>query len=219
VPWEHLCDCYIQQAKVVNTGGGMQKLRRRILQASAGFMLAGPMLGQRQTLAQTPECADSATPRQIEGPFYTPETPRRSNLVDGLPSEILVLEGRVLSTTCRPIANAIVDLWSCDSEGVYDNTGFKLRGHQITDSQGRFRFETLMPGSYGNASFRRTPHLHVKVQGPATPLLTTQLYFPDQALNRRDGFFDPALLLKFEQNSAQAKRATFDFVLATRVKG
>lgn len=197
----------------------MLKLRRKILQASAGLVLVGPLFGHRRLLAQTPECFDGATPRQIEGPFYTPQTPRRSNLVDGLPGEMLILEGRVLSTNCQPIANAIVDLWSCDSEGVYDNTGFKLRGHQITDSQGRFRFETLVPGAYGNVSFQRTPHLHVKVQGPATPLLTTQLYFPGQALNRRDGFFDPALLMAVQQNTAKSKRATFDFVLPARAQG
>ncbi|WP_138517654.1 intradiol ring-cleavage dioxygenase [Limnobacter alexandrii] len=194
----------------------MLKYRRTILQASAGLLIAGPMLAQRHVLAQTPECTDNPTPRQIEGPYYTPQTPRRSNLTDGLPGEILLLEGRVLSTTCQPIPNAIVDLWSCDAKGEYDNAGFKLRGHQITDAQGRFRFETLMPGSYGNSSFRRTPHLHVKVQGPGTPLLTTQLYFPDQPLNQRDGFFSPALLVKWTRNQSQA---VFDFVLPVQAKG
>ncbi|MEW6204930.1 MAG: intradiol ring-cleavage dioxygenase [Pseudomonadota bacterium] len=194
----------------------MLKYRRKILQAGAGLLIAGPMLAQRHVLAQTPECTDNPTPRQIEGPYYTPQTPRRSNLIDGLPGEILLLEGRVLSTTCQPIPNAIVDLWSCDAKGEYDNAGFKLRGHQITDAQGRFRFETLMPGSYGNSSFRRTPHLHVKVQGPGTPLLTTQLYFPDQPLNQRDGFFNPALLVKWTRNQSQA---VFDFVLPVQAKG
>lgn len=194
----------------------MLKYRRTILQASAGLLIAGPMLAQRHVLAQTPECTDNPTPRQIEGPYYTPQTPRRSNLTDGLPGEILLLEGRVLSTTCQPIPNAIVDLWSCDAKGEYDNAGFKLRGHQITDAQGRFRFETLMPGSYGNSGFRRTPHLHVKVKGPGTPLLTTQLYFPDQPLNQRDGFFNPALLVKWTRNPSQA---VFDFVLPVQAKG
>jgi len=197
----------------------MLKLRRKILQASAGLVFAGPMLGQRQVLAQTPECNPNPTPRQIEGPYYTPQTPRRSNLIDGLPGEILVLEGRVLSTACQPVAGAIVDLWGCDAQGVYDNTGFKLRGNQITDAQGRFRFETLMPGSYGNSSFQRTPHLHVKVQGPGTPLLTTQLYFSDQPLNQRDSFFNPALLVKIEQKVQQPKLALFDFVVPAQAKG
>lgn len=197
----------------------MLKFRRKILQASAGFLLAGPMLIQRQALAQTPACDDNPTPRQIEGPYYTPQTPQRSNLIDGLPGQKLFLEGRVLSVDCKPVANAIVDLWSCDSEGVYDNTGFKLRGHQITDAQGRFRFQTLVPGAYGNSSFRRTPHLHVKVQAPASPLLTTQLYFPDEPLNQRDSFFNPALLVKLQQSRQQAKLASFDFVVPVQAKG
>nr|WP_294886301.1 intradiol ring-cleavage dioxygenase [uncultured Limnobacter sp.] len=197
----------------------MLKFRRKILQAGAGLVLAGPMFSQRRALAQTPECVDNPTPRQIEGPYYTPQTPRRSNLIDGLPGEILVLEGRVLSTACQPVAGAIVDLWSCDAQGVYDNTGFKLRGHQITNAQGWYRFETLMPGAYGNSSFRRTPHLHVKIQPPASSLLTTQLYFPDQPLNQRDGFFNPALLVKIEQKAKQPKRALFDFVVPVQARG
>ncbi len=197
----------------------MLKFRRKILQAGAGLALAGPMFSQRRALAQTPECVDNPTPRQIEGPYYTPQTPRRSNLIDGLPGEILVLEGRVLSTACQPVAGAIVDLWSCDAQGVYDNTGFKLRGHQITNAQGWYRFETLMPGAYGNSSFRRTPHLHVKIQPPASSLLTTQLYFPDQPLNQRDGFFNPALLVKIEQKAKQPKRALFDFVVPVQARG
>ncbi|MEK9815960.1 MAG: intradiol ring-cleavage dioxygenase [Limnobacter sp.] len=197
----------------------MLKFRRKILQSVAGLVLAGPMFSQRRALAQTPECVDNPTPRQIEGPYYTPQTPRRSNLIDGLPGEILVLEGRVLSTACQPVAGAIVDLWSCDAQGVYDNTGFKLRGHQITNAQGWYRFETLMPGAYCNSIFRRTPHLHVKIQTQASSLLTTQLYFPDQPLNQRDGFFNPALLVKIEQKAKQPKRALFDFVVPVQARG
>ena len=96
----------------------MLKSRRKILQASVGLVLAGPMFGQRSALAQTPACDDSPTPRQIEGPYYTPQTPRRSNLIDGLPGEVLIFEGRVLSTVCQPVPDAIVDLWSCDDKVI-----------------------------------------------------------------------------------------------------
>lgn len=216
---ERLFGCSIQEQIVCKVGCGMLKSRRKILQASAGLVLAGPMFGQRRALAQTPACDDSPTPRQIEGPYYTPQTPRRSNLIDGLPGEVLIFEGRVLSTVCQPVPDAIVDLWSCDAQGVYDNSGFKLRGHQITDAQGRFRFQTLVPGSYGNSSFRRTPHFHVKVQPPASPLLTTQLYFPDHPLNQRDSFFNPALLVKIEKKVQQPKLALFDFVVPVQAGG
>ncbi|MCR2745537.1 dioxygenase family protein [Limnobacter parvus] len=197
----------------------MLNSRRQLLQAGAGLLLVGPVAHPLQALAQTPVCDDSPTPRQIEGPFYTPQTPKRSDLTSGLSGQVLVLEGRVLNTQCQPIANAIVDLWGCDAQGNYDNKGFKLRGHQFTDSQGRFRFQTIKPGAYGNSSFRRTPHLHVKVQGQGTPLLTTQLYFPDEPLNQQDGFYNPALLVQIGESKAQTVLASFDFVLPARSEG
>jgi hypothetical protein len=33
----------------------------------------------------------------------------------------------------------------------------------------------------------RTRHYHIKVQAPERPVLTTQLYFPDEPANRRGG--------------------------------
>jgi protocatechuate 3,4-dioxygenase beta subunit len=57
--------------------------------------------------------------------------------------------GLVLSTRCAPIAGAVVNLWHADAEGRYDDQGFRLRGHQYTDTAGRYRFETIVPGNYG----------------------------------------------------------------------
>lgn len=74
---ERLFGCSIQEQIVCKVGCGMLKSRRKILQASAGIVLAGPMFGQRRALALAPACDDSPTPR-------------RSNLIDGLPGEILV---------------------------------------------------------------------------------------------------------------------------------
>ena len=52
------------------------------------------------------------------------------------------------------------------------------------------------------------------MQAPNRPALTTQLYFPGEAGNARDGIYDPLLL---EMQSAPgpdgARLATFDFVL------
>ena len=51
---------------------------------------------------------------------------------------------------------------------------------------------TIVPGGYPG----RTRHFHVKVQRPGGRVLTTQLYFPGEPLNRRDGLFDERLLLR-----------------------
>jgi protocatechuate 3,4-dioxygenase beta subunit len=58
----------------------------------------------------------------------------------------------------------------------------------------------------------RTRHFHVKVQAPNRPVLTTQLYFPGEPRNARDGIFNPALLMAI-QDSAGGKVAAFNFVL------
>ena len=43
-------------------------------------------------------------------------------------------------------------------------------------------------------------------------VLTTQLYYPDEPLNRRDGLFDQRLLMRVS-NASDGKFARFDFVV------
>ncbi len=130
-------------------------------------------------LPLTPVCADAddLTPAQTEGPYFTPNSPERGNLVaDGIDGARIALVGFALDPQCRPIAGALVDLWHANAAGVYDNQGYRLRGHQFTDAAGRFVFETIVPGLYPG----RTRHFHVKVQAPGGNILTTQLYFPGE---------------------------------------
>jgi len=83
-----------------------------------------------------------------------------------------------------------------------------LRGHQFTDADGRYALESIVPGLYPG----RTRHYHVKVQAPGQPVLTTQLYFPDEPGNQSDGIFNSALVLDV-QDTPDGKRAAFDFVV------
>ena len=119
----------------------------------------------------------------------------------------LVLSGRVLTLACAPVGGATLDFWQADAGGTYDNSGYRLRGHQLTDAAGRYTLETILPGEYPG----RTEHIHVKVGAPGKAVLTTQLYFPDVARNQQDSIFDPHLLVTM-QNTATGKAATFDFV-------
>jgi hypothetical protein len=52
----------------------------------------------------------------------------------------------------------------------------------------------------------------VKVQAPGKPILTTQLYFPDEAGNQGDGIFKPALLMAVSRKTS-SMNAGFTFVL------
>jgi protocatechuate 3,4-dioxygenase beta subunit len=169
-------------------------------------------MGAAATLPPTPACGDDdddPTPHQTEGPFYTPDSPERRSLLEaGMQGVTMILSGQVLGTDCQPIPGALLDFWHADANGVYDNAGYTLRGHQFADANGRYELETIMPGLYVS----RTRHFHVKVQRPNGVILTTQLYFPDEAANLTDGIFDDRLLLTILPAEIGV-RGEFNFVL------
>ena len=59
----------------------------------------------------------------------------------------------------------------------------------------------------------RTTHIHVKVYPQTGWELTTQLYFPNEAQNQRDGIFDAALVLENYRDASGGKTGAYDFVL------
>jgi protocatechuate 3,4-dioxygenase beta subunit len=165
------------------------------------------------TLAPTPACddGDDPTPSQTEGPFFAPDSPERASLLEpGLGGTRLTITGAVVDTGCRPVPRALLDFWQADDHGEYSHESYRLRGHQFTDAQGRWRLETIVPALYSG----RTRHLHVKVQAPNRPVLTTQLYFPGESANQDDGIFRPELLLEQLRDGAGGRQASFTFVLA-----
>ena len=66
---------------------------------------AGPQAASSPELAPTLACGDEPTPPQTEGPFFTPDTPERTSLLEpGIAGTALVVEGYVLTRSCRPVA-------------------------------------------------------------------------------------------------------------------
>ena len=111
-----------------------------------------------EALAPTPACgdADSVTPAETEGPYYKRDTPERASLLEpGMAGTRLLVSGQVLTRDCRPIAAALLDFWQADAAGAYENAGYRLRGHQFTDADGRYTLETVVPGLYPG----RTRHI------------------------------------------------------------
>jgi protocatechuate 3,4-dioxygenase beta subunit len=185
--------------------------RRGFLRAALALPFASIGAASAQTLPLTPACGEKPerTASQTAGPFYTPESPRRSSLIEpGSKAERLVLVGLVLSPQCKPVANALLDFWHCDEAGDYDNRGFRYRGHVLADAQGRYSLETIVPGEYPG----RTRHIHVKVRPPGGRVLTTQLYFPDERGNRSDGIYRRELEMRIARKGTQ-RDARFDFVV------
>jgi len=193
--------------------------RRQFLRAAAAVPAvlaqgaARPARGQGP-LPPTPTCTEpgDVTPPQTEGPFFRATSPRRASLLEpGMGGVRLTLTGRVLGTDCQPVAGALLDFWQADDRGGYDAQGYRLRGHQLTDEQGRYRLLTIVPAAYPG----RTRHIHVKVQAPHQRVVTTQLYWPGEPQNARDFLFRPELQMRVE-TAPDGQRAAFDFVVDAR---
>ena len=144
--------------------------RRQFLRGVVGTGVAGLLFNRvglafaQDSLSPTPACDDGDEPTlaQTEGPYFTPNSPLRTNFREaGMAGTAIVLTGQVLTRSCRPVADVLVELWHADDAGRYDNEGFRLRGHQMTAQDGVYRFETIVPGIYTG----RTRHFHVKYSG------------------------------------------------------
>jgi protocatechuate 3,4-dioxygenase alpha subunit len=108
----------------------------------------------------------------------------------------IVLTGRVVEEGNIPAGNVILEIWQADSRGVFRHPlddrrseidpGFFGWGRARTDSQGRYRFRTVVPGSQTS----RAPHVNLMVLAIGlTRRLVTTVFFGD----RPDAVSDPVL--------------------------
>ncbi|NOS68810.1 MAG: intradiol ring-cleavage dioxygenase [Verrucomicrobia bacterium] len=141
------------------------------------------------------------TPKQTEGPFYPDHLPLDTDndllvvndSITPAVGEITWLNGRVLDKNGAPVRNATVEIWQCDSKGVYlhsgdrnqskRDAGFQGFGRFVTGSTGEYLFRTIKPVQYPG----RTPHIHFKLKRGGKELLTTQCYIKGLAQNETDG--------------------------------
>ena len=171
---------------------------RRALIAGAGASL----LPLHPSLA----AALVATPPQTEGPFYPTSLPTDTDndlvQVRGQAAQamgtVLHLEGRVLDSSGRIVPGALVEIWQCDAQGIYDHPrqpgrerrdqAFQGYGRMVVDTEGRYSFRTLKPVAYPG----RTPHIHLKVATADGRRLTSQFYVAGNPSNESDGIFRAA---------------------------
>lgn len=175
-------------------------MRRQVLKAALG--LGGIALG---VPGLTAERADPRfTPPMTKGPFYPEIKPldRDADLTvmsasrQNAQGQVVHLTGRILDLDGNPVAGAKVAIWQADAHGHYRHPNdrqptavegnFQGFGVQTTDAQGRYRFKTIKPGAYPLMVGMRTPHIHFEVEGPRDRVVT-QMFFPGEALNARDG--------------------------------
>jgi hydroxyquinol 1,2-dioxygenase len=171
----------------------------------------------------------------VQGPFYwegAPELPRGSNLAQGVKGEPAFYSGRVLSTDGRPLANALLDIWSGDGEGNYDmqipgETGMKARGRIRTDVEGRYWFRSIRPTFYpvptdgpvgqmlrkmGRHSYR-PGHVHMIVSAPGHLPATTHLFVAGSPYLDSDAVFGmkESLVVQFRRHPPEPAPTASDW--------
>ena len=187
------------------------------------FVLATPALLLGATVSG-PVSALTATPRQSEGPFYPRIIPADSDAdlteFNGrkAPGEVMEMVGRLFNVKGQPLSGGQIEIWHCDVNGVYAHVGnptppgFQGYGAVTTDASGGYRFRTTRPGIYPG----RTRHIHVKVSSVEGGDLTTQMYFPGEPDNERDGLLqrtnNPTFLIA-RYEAGLLPRYVFDIVM------
>lgn len=169
-----------------------------------------------------PGGALSRTPAGPDGPYYMPNTPQRRQIAaKGTSGERMNFAGQVLRQDSTPVAGACIEIWHADGNGDYDHHTFNTRGHQFTDDNGEFLFETTKPSGYGTHSMSligtidfRSAHIHVKIRtGDNT--FTTQVWFPDDPRNATDiayWAFKNSNVVSYEDDGP-TRTARFNFVV------
>lgn len=182
--------------------------RRQMLEMAAALGCLAVTHPLRQALAQ--EAKRPITPMQTMGPFYPVLRPLDHDMdltvLKGrrghAQGKLIHLTGRVLNSRGEPVKGAKVELWQANTHGRYDHPAdinpapldpnFQGFGVQVTDAEGRYRFKTIKPGAYPinpvNPGNVRPPHIHFDVLG-SKDRLVTQMYFPGEPLNEKDGIF------------------------------
>ncbi len=144
------------------------------------------------------------TPKQTEGPFYPDHLPLDTDndllvINDGTTpaiGEVAYVSGRILAPDGTPIRNALVEIWQCDSSGVYlhsksggavekKDKNFQGFGRFLTGNSGEYLFRTIKPVPYTG----RTPHIHFGVKMKGHEMWTTQCYIKGHPQNEKDGIW------------------------------
>jgi hydroxyquinol 1,2-dioxygenase len=165
-----------------------------------------------------------ATEATVEGPFYWPGSPDLalgSDIGEGVPGTPALYTGRITDVNGKPIAGALLDVWSGDGDGMYDvqlspEPTMKARGRFRTDAEGRYWFWSIRPSYYPvpndgpvgtmlratNRGINRPGHLHTMVSAPGHVPVTTHIFVADSPYLHEDAVFGKrdSLVVQFDEH-------------------
>lgn len=173
----------------------------------------------------TVQGATEATEATVEGPFYwpgAPDVPLGADIAEGVPGEPAFYMGRVTDTNGKPLAGALLDVWSGDGDGKYDmqlspNPTMRARGRLRTDAEGRYWFWSIYPTCYPipddgpvgdmmratGRSIYRPGHIHMMISAEGHVPLTTHLFVAGSPYIDQDAVFGKrdSLVVEFDKHA------------------
>lgn len=181
----------------------MKQLSRRNLILKSLIGAGGLAVASKDLKAAMQSCG--LTPAQTEGPFYPIEDQKDKDndltFVNGktqkAKGKVVILTGVVQDDQCRPVENALVEIWQACETGKYNHPGdpnpakldpnFQYWGRAVTNAKGEYSFKTIRPGHYqATSTWVRPAHIHLKVHRRGYEELTTQVYFKNDPYNNGD---------------------------------
>lgn len=134
--------------------------------------------------------------------------------------ERMIVTGRVVDGSGRPLAGQLVEIWQANASGRYVHKrdqhpapldpNFSGVGRCLTDADGNYSFTTIRPGPYpwkNHHNAWRPAHIHFSLFGTAfTQRLVTQMYFPGDPLFPLDPIYQAIV----DEDARRRLVATYD---------
>lgn len=152
------------------------------------------------------------SPEVTQGPYLVSGEYVRDNIIETQEGIEMILDIQIIDVaTCDPVIDSMIEIWSCNSTGVYSgiqaqgngdssdasnlNATF-LRGLQPTEDDGVAQFTTLIPGYYTS----RAPHIHLLAHFNGT-IQTNETYTGGYVSHVGQLFFDQDLITQVNEIS------------------
>jgi hydroxyquinol 1,2-dioxygenase len=202
------------------------------------FILLSDVLGLSMlTVAMNNDKPAGCTESTVFGPFHVEGAPHYelgsdiSNGARGIPCEV---RGTVRGTRGELVANAQIDVWQSDEDGLYDVQHAEIdhaqgRGILHADSEGRYHFRSILAVPYAiphdgpvgdmlKATGRhpwRPAHLHFLIKAPRYETLITHVFRGDDPYLDSDAVFGvrQSLIADWVKQSDGTYLVEYDFML------
>lgn len=131
-------------------------------------------------------------------------------ITDADPGQRIAINGTVYRSDGKtPAPNILLYFYHTDVHGIYGRSGQhrhgRYRGWVLTDENGRYGFQTILPASYPNSTISKHIHMTVTSVDFKEDWIDSILFDGDRFITEREripnkGGFDPVLKLRKVEN-------------------